>query len=265
MLPTFPNLPDLLSEHLLSKFLPRSAHSQQRYQVRLSCQIDEFLINVSLKSEKNYSSKQPYQQSKELNVNNISLDPKCFDERCETAEAYKLHSGLSHGWWQWWWWRWWWRWWWSCREWWWWRMPCDLSQRTPLSRGTEPRCHALASSGSPTMMMTPETRRQGVTLWRLEVTQARWWRQRHGGLVLGWASGVGLGGWAGCWVVRSVVRCCVVECWFAWLGGERSCQFCERRNMETWWHTQTKKKWEIWRPEKCFEKKKSTHTHKKEK
>ena len=49
------------------------------------------------------------------------------------------------------------------------------------------------------MMMTPETRRQGVTLWRLVVTLAWWWRQRHGALgVLGW---VGWVGWAVCWVV----------------------------------------------------------------
>ena len=26
----------------------------------------------------------------------MSVDPKCYDERCQTAEAYKLHNGLGH-------------------------------------------------------------------------------------------------------------------------------------------------------------------------
>ena len=45
--PTFPNLPGLLSKYLLSKFLPRSAHSQERFLFVLSCQIDEFLPDLS--------------------------------------------------------------------------------------------------------------------------------------------------------------------------------------------------------------------------
>ena len=36
---------------LLSKFLPRSTRIQERYQVMLSCQIDEVLINLALKSD----------------------------------------------------------------------------------------------------------------------------------------------------------------------------------------------------------------------
>ena len=31
-------------------------------------------------------------ESKELNVNNISVDLKGYDERCPTAEAYRLHD-----------------------------------------------------------------------------------------------------------------------------------------------------------------------------
>ena len=44
-----------------------------------------------------FTSKQPQQQSKELNVTNISVDSNCDDERGQTAEAYRLHIGLSHG------------------------------------------------------------------------------------------------------------------------------------------------------------------------
>ena len=51
MRPTLPNLLNLQSEHLHSKFRPRSAHSLERFVVILSCQIDEFLINPSLKSD----------------------------------------------------------------------------------------------------------------------------------------------------------------------------------------------------------------------
>ena len=65
-------------------------------------------------------------------------------------------------------------------------MPCDLFQK----HGGKV-CHALASCGHPGMMMTPEARSLGV---------------------LGWASGVGLVGWVGYWVVR----CCVVACWVGW-------------------------------------------------
>ena len=28
---------------------------------------------------------------KELNVKNISVDPTCHDEKCQTAQAYRLH------------------------------------------------------------------------------------------------------------------------------------------------------------------------------
>ena len=42
MLPTFPNLPGLLSKYLISKFSPRSAHSPER---------DEFLPDLSVKSD----------------------------------------------------------------------------------------------------------------------------------------------------------------------------------------------------------------------
>ena len=37
-------------------------------------------------------------QRKELNVNNISVDPKCYEEWSQTAEAYKLHNGLEKVW-----------------------------------------------------------------------------------------------------------------------------------------------------------------------
>ena len=46
MHPTFPNLPDLPSEYLLSKFSPRLTHSQERFPVILSCQIDELLLDL---------------------------------------------------------------------------------------------------------------------------------------------------------------------------------------------------------------------------
>ena len=39
----------------------------------------------------------PNSKSKEQTVNNMSVDPKYHDERCQTAEAYRLHHGLSHG------------------------------------------------------------------------------------------------------------------------------------------------------------------------
>ena len=51
MHPTFPSLPDLLSEYLLSKFPPRWMHTQERFLVKLSCQIDEVLTVPSQKSD----------------------------------------------------------------------------------------------------------------------------------------------------------------------------------------------------------------------
>ena len=42
--------PGLLSEYRLSKLLPRLAHSQERYLLILSCQVDKVLINLALKS-----------------------------------------------------------------------------------------------------------------------------------------------------------------------------------------------------------------------
>ena len=51
MHPTFPNLPDLLSEYILFKSLPRPAQTQKRLRVKLSCQIDEFLLDLSVKSD----------------------------------------------------------------------------------------------------------------------------------------------------------------------------------------------------------------------
>ena len=51
MRPTFPNLPDLLSEYLFSKFLPQSVHGPERFLVIFSCQIDEFLPDLSVKSD----------------------------------------------------------------------------------------------------------------------------------------------------------------------------------------------------------------------
>ena len=48
---TFPNLPTLLPGNLLSNFLPRSAHSKERFLVIFSCQIDEFLIGLLEKSD----------------------------------------------------------------------------------------------------------------------------------------------------------------------------------------------------------------------
>ena len=47
----FPDLPNLIPEYLISRFSPRSAHSQKRYLVLLSCQIDKVLINLALKSD----------------------------------------------------------------------------------------------------------------------------------------------------------------------------------------------------------------------
>ena len=47
---TLPNLPHLLSEYLLFKFFPREAQKQERCLIVLSFQTDEFLINLSLKS-----------------------------------------------------------------------------------------------------------------------------------------------------------------------------------------------------------------------
>ena len=49
MRPTFPTLPDPQSEHLLSKFSQRSAHSRERFLVKLSCQIGEGFIGIALK------------------------------------------------------------------------------------------------------------------------------------------------------------------------------------------------------------------------
>ena len=40
-----------LSEYLLSKVSARQTHSQERYQLVRCCQIDEFLIDLSLKSD----------------------------------------------------------------------------------------------------------------------------------------------------------------------------------------------------------------------
>ena len=51
MHPTFPNLVDLLPEYLLSRFLPRPALSQERCLVIFSCQIDEFLLGLSVNSD----------------------------------------------------------------------------------------------------------------------------------------------------------------------------------------------------------------------
>ena len=50
MQPTFPNHPGVLSKHLLSKITPRSAHSPERLLVILSCQIDEFSPDLSVKT-----------------------------------------------------------------------------------------------------------------------------------------------------------------------------------------------------------------------
>ena len=51
------------------------------------------------------------------------------------------------------------------------------------ARGTEARCHTLASCGNLGMIMTPEARRLGVLL--------------IGRRVLGWVEGFGVG-WLGC-------------------------------------------------------------------
>ena len=52
---------------------------------------------MTLNSSKDIETRLPQQathkQSKDLNAKNISVDPKCFDERCQTAEAYRLHNG----------------------------------------------------------------------------------------------------------------------------------------------------------------------------
>ena len=51
MRPSFPNLPNPQSENLLSIFPPRSAHSQERCLVMFSCQVDEVLLELSVKSD----------------------------------------------------------------------------------------------------------------------------------------------------------------------------------------------------------------------
>ena len=51
MCPTFPDLPHLPSEYLLSKLSPRSAHSPEWFLVILSCQIDEFSPDLSVKTD----------------------------------------------------------------------------------------------------------------------------------------------------------------------------------------------------------------------
>ena len=48
---TFPNLPDVLSEYLLSKFLSQPTRTPEISQVILSCQVDEFLIGLLEKSD----------------------------------------------------------------------------------------------------------------------------------------------------------------------------------------------------------------------
>ena len=48
---TIPTLPCLPPEYILSKFFPRSAHSQERFLVILSCRIDEVLIDLLEKSD----------------------------------------------------------------------------------------------------------------------------------------------------------------------------------------------------------------------
>ena len=51
MRPTFPNLPNPQSECLLSKSPSRQIHSQERFQVTLSCHVDEVLIDLVLRSD----------------------------------------------------------------------------------------------------------------------------------------------------------------------------------------------------------------------
>ena len=58
-------------------------------------------LRVSLVSMSS-PAKEPQQanliaKKRKLNVNNMSVDPKCYDERCQTAEAYRLNNGVSHG------------------------------------------------------------------------------------------------------------------------------------------------------------------------
>ena len=72
------------------------------------------------------------------------------------------------------------------------------------ARGTEARCHTLASCGNPGIMMTPEARRLGVLL--------------VGRRVLGWVEGfgfwvVGFGLGLGCVLGGSVVG------WLGWVVG----------------------------------------------
>ena len=53
MHPTFPNLPGPLSRYFLSKFHPRSVKSPERFLIILSCQIDELLPDLSVKTDEN--------------------------------------------------------------------------------------------------------------------------------------------------------------------------------------------------------------------
>ena len=83
--PTFPILPNPQSEYFLSKFPPRSVHTQERYQAILSCRIDEVLINLALKSE----DTQPLMQ-KELLALGMVLQIVCH------MEFSILPGGLGH-------------------------------------------------------------------------------------------------------------------------------------------------------------------------
>ena len=51
MHPIFPILPSLLSRYILANFSPRSAHSPERFQVILSCQIHKFSIDLLVKTD----------------------------------------------------------------------------------------------------------------------------------------------------------------------------------------------------------------------
>ena len=66
--PCFPIPQCLQPKCLLSKILPRSTRIQERYQVTLSCQTDEVLINLALKSDEI----QPLRQTESLGLKNGS-------------------------------------------------------------------------------------------------------------------------------------------------------------------------------------------------
>ena len=81
----FPNLPDLLSVGLLSRFLPRLTHSQVSFLITRSFQIDEFLLGLLEKSD-----------AIQLVLQTILLDLWMFLQIVFHNELSNLSRGLGH-------------------------------------------------------------------------------------------------------------------------------------------------------------------------